>query len=561
MLYTVHMKITGITRVVCHVGAFVCFRERRSEESSEEQLKTFHQSMEDSTLVSCRNNDNEHIILTPQIEFDSLSTCDNLSAYEVFNLPTYEALGLCESFPDKQSTVMFVKDEDIMDEDGPDDEFQSVDEQVVSGYPYVRSSDMLLGSCVIDHSYYVDVEGYYYNVKGRQVQTKKTSHHDKHHCQHCGKTFFTAVSFRHHLKVDHTELNELRCISCNDTFESISDLQFHKSVHSRNSVSDGPYLCSICGKTFGILSTLRSHERRVHKSHENSTEASDMKHTCAECGKEFQFQEYLKRHMMKHGEKNFVCETCGKKFETLYILKLHQESHSDVRPYVCKICGSSYKRYRNLLSHRQYVHGLYAIGPRKPKDPLKPHNKPKNALLKRFSCDVCNKAFSTRGKVAVHMRTHTGERPCHCDICGNTYPYSSSLYVHRKVVHEGRQRAEKGTFSCVVCDKTFSTRNYLDVHRRTHTGEKPFVCTVCSRAFSQRTSLINHIALHTDSRPYDCTFCNKAFRRRETLLVHIRTHTGEKPYVCEICSRGFAQLTDMKKHRLKIHNAPPLKRR
>lgn len=128
-------------------------------------------------------------------------------------------------------------------------------------------------------------------------------------------------------------------------------MQFHKSIHGQNTGSDGPYLGSICGKTFDIFSTLRSPERRVHLCHGHSNQASDLKHTCEECGKEFQFQEYIKRHMLKHGEKNFVCETCGKRFETLYILKLHQESHSEVRPYGCKMCGSFYKMYRNLLSH------------------------------------------------------------------------------------------------------------------------------------------------------------------------------------------------------------------
>ncbi|KAJ4435195.1 hypothetical protein ANN_23771 [Periplaneta americana] len=544
-----------------------------SEESSEEQLNTFHQSVEGSSLPTCGSNEDGHVIVTPKTEYESHNTCDNLSAYEVFNLSAYEVLGLHKTLHGEGSAVILVKDEDVKDnnndedsdndnDDNPSDTLESSVEQEISSYPYDQLCKILLDRCnADDECYYFSDNSYYYSVEDKKEMVKKEVSVEKFHCQHCGKGFFSAVSFRQHLKIDHTELNELRCISCNDTFESISDLQFHKAVHVRNTGGDGPYLCSVCGKTFGMLSTLKSHERRVHPNHENGSDDSDIKYKCEECGKEFQLQEYLKRHMMKHGEKNFVCETCGKRFETLYILKLHQESHSEVRPYGCKICGSSYKRYRNLLSHRQEVHGIYAIGPRKPKDPLKPRSKSKKGLLKRFPCDVCNKAFSTRGKVAVHMRTHTGERPFRCDTCGNTYPYSSSLYVHRKVVHEGRQRVEKGSFLCNVCNKTFSTRNYLDVHRRTHTGEKPYVCTVCNRAFSQRTSLINHTALHTDARPYDCTFCNKAFRRRETLLVHIRTHTGEKPYVCEICNRGFAQLTDMKKHRLKIHNAPPLKRR
>lgn len=268
----------------------------RSEESSEEQLKSLCQSMEDSSLVPCGSDVKECLILTQEIEFGSLNTCDSQSAYEVFNLSGFEALSVHKNFPNRQRALLFVMNEGVEDQNNPYDALQSGDE--LAGYFFHQNSDMLLGRCDSDYSYHVDAESYDYPVKGQQIGDKEVPSPDQFNCHHCGKTFFSTVSFRHHLKVDHTELNELRCMSCNDTFESVSDLQFHKPVHSRNTSSDGPYLCSMCGETFGILSTLRRHERRVHLSHEHSNQASDMKHTCEECGKEFQFQKYLKRHML-----------------------------------------------------------------------------------------------------------------------------------------------------------------------------------------------------------------------------------------------------------------------
>ncbi|XP_023721890.1 zinc finger protein 260 isoform X8 [Cryptotermes secundus] len=370
-------------------------------------------------------------------------------------------------------------------------------------------------------------------------------------CQHCDRVCTSITSLKRHLKQEHKELKQFVCRVCHVTFMSKHSLQAHKATHELNAFSDteeGVHLCHSCGKTFNASSKLRCHEKRAHQEIP-AMQVCEKKHICEVCGLSFQFNRYLKKHMLKHGEKNFVCETCGKRFETNYKLKMHQECHSEQRPYACKICGSAYKRHRNLLSHEQEVHGIFSLGPGKEKESLS------------FPCDVCKKEFTTPKRAAAHMRIHTGERPFHCEQCGNTFRIYQSLMVHRRVVHEGRKvYGNKGLFPCHICRKIFSTKHYRDEHVRIHTGERPHICKICGRAFTHGTSLVQHTALHSDIRPYSCKLCEKAFRRRETLIIHIRTHTGEKPYVCDICGRGFAQLTDMKKHRLKIHNVPHQRR-
>lgn len=113
-------------------------------------------------------------------------------------------------------------------------------------------------------------------------------------------------------------------------------------------------------------------------------------------------------------------------------------------------------------------------------------------------------------------------------------------------------------FVCNICNASFAKANYLNNHKRIHTGEssnerdKPYICGNCGQGFAQSTHLKNHERIHTGEKPFTCEICQKTFARYSTLWNHRRIHTGEKPYKCSWCQSAFSQATHLRKHE-KVH--------
>lgn len=123
----------------------------------------------------------------------------------------------------------------------------------------------------------------------------------------------------------------------------------------------------------------------------------------------------------------------------------------------------------------------------------------------------------------------------------------------------GATRLPNGKLKCDICGMICIGPNVLMVHKRSHTGERPFQCNQCGASFTQKGNLLRHIKLHSGEKPFKCPFCSYACRRRDALTGHLRTHavsspTVGKPFKCSYCGRSYKQQSTLEEHRERCHS-------
>ncbi|XP_004554575.1 DNA-binding protein Ikaros isoform X3 [Maylandia zebra] len=118
----------------------------------------------------------------------------------------------------------------------------------------------------------------------------------------------------------------------------------------------------------------------------------------------------------------------------------------------------------------------------------------------------------------------------------------------------GGIRLPNGKLKCDICGIVCIGPNVLMVHKRSHTGERPFQCTQCGASFTQKGNLLRHIKLHSGEKPFKCHLCSYACRRRDALTGHLRTHSVGKPHKCAYCGRSYKQRSSLEEHKERCHN-------
>lgn len=317
-------------------------------------------------------------------------------------------------------------------------------------------------------------------------------------CNLCGKYFYRRPNLQLHVK-RHLGIKPYSCEFCQKSFLTKQKLDEHKNIHT----GDAPIKCNMCDETFRRHSNLVQHRNRHHLN--------------------------IKRKI-----KDYICY-CGEILHSKKKLAWHKEIH-DAKPKACAHCSEKFIHMASLTRHMRHAHNERFV----PEEDRSSEN---------VECPIC-KGIYLKSSLEVHIRNHSGQRPFTCNVCNKDFTTKWNLKLH-KWTHAARAAKP---YKCDLCKGAFIRETDFIAHMNSHKSVRPYTCNHCGAQFIRKYNCQRHVKEHEKAKTFACQVCGKSFHRSYYLKDHMRVHSGVRPFSCHVCGKTSTTKSNHNKH-VMIHHA------